>query len=181
VHAATTLDGFSAASPFAIGSVGDVLMDFEHPAASIGESVLLLTLLDGRPTGIHRRAVCGSCRGTCVGGSANHRGGRDRMIVTVPTATAFDVDVLVDVDAVGTAASDIGATGIGPAAATTTGASATTTAAAGRSRRATTTTATTASTTSTAATSAAGGLSRGGDDEAGQHERGQRGQKQLAE
>jgi hypothetical protein len=155
---------------------------FEHTAASIDDRVLLLTLLDGRTSRIHGRAVCGSSGtrgGTGVGGSANDRGGRDRMMVIVPASVCLHVDVLVDVDAVAAAAADVGRTGIGSATATGTSSAATTTA--GRSRRATATTGTAASSTRTPAAATTGSLSHSGDDEAGQHERGQRGKKQLAE
>jgi hypothetical protein len=82
---------------------------------------LLLTLLDGGPTGIHGRAVWGSRRGTRRGshgdGSANHRDARGRMMV--PAAFHFDAPIDVDVvDAVSTAAPDIVGTGIRPASPT---------------------------------------------------------------
>jgi len=158
--------------------------NFEHTAANIDDSVLLLTLLDGRTTRIHGRAVCGSSGtrgGTGVGGSANDRSGRNRMMVIVPASVRLHVDVLVDVDAVATAAADVGRTGIGSAPATTTGTSSAATTTAGRGRRATATTGTASSSTRTPAAATTGSLSHSGDDEAGQHERGQWGKKQLAE
>jgi len=110
------------------------------------------------------------------------------MIVTVPTATTFHVDVLIDVDVVGATAADIGGSGIRSAVAglsattTTTGTSATTpttTAAPGR-RAAAPTAAATASAATTAAT-ASGSISVRGHGEAGHNHCGHRGREPFPE
>jgi hypothetical protein len=153
-----------------LSSLGDVLRDVEHTAASIGEIVLLLTLLDGYPFGVHGRAGCGCRRGTHGDGSANHRGRRDRTIVAVPAGV--HVDAPVDVDAVGATASDVAGTGIRATAAAATSAG----------RGASAPTAAAATTTSTASTApATPGISVRGHGEAGQNEGGHRRRKQLAE
>jgi hypothetical protein len=170
---------------------GGVLNDFEHSAASIGESVLLLTCLDGIPTGIHGRAAWSSRSGTHRDGSTNHCGARDRVIVTVPATTAaFHVDVLIDVDVVTAAAADIAGTGISPAVA---GLSATATTAAGtaatRTSAAATPTATTATRTSATATTTATAtaatttprISVRSHGEAGHNRGGHRGRKPFSE
>jgi hypothetical protein len=151
-----------------------VLRDSGHSAASFGTTILLLTLLDGHPLRVHGRAACAGRRGAHRDGSADHRGAGDRMMV--PAATAFHVDVLIDVDAVGAAASDVAGTGI-----RTTAAAASTTTGRGASAPTATTTATTTTATTAAATTAPPGISVRGHGEAGQNEGGHRRRKQLAE
>jgi len=168
---ATTRAGVGVAS-VAISSLGGVLREFEHAAASIGEIVPLLTLLDRHPLGVHGRAACGSRSRRCTHGSANHHSARDRATATVPAG--IHVDVLVDVDAVAAAAADVAGTGVRATAAAT-GPRATTTAATGRS-------ATPAAATASAATAATSrSVSVGGHGEAGQNEGGHCRRKQLAE
>jgi hypothetical protein len=95
-------------------------------------------------------------------------------MMVVPAATAFHVDVPIDVDAVGATASNVAGTGI-----RTTTAAASTPTGRGASAPTTATTATTATTTAT--TTAAPGISVRGHGEAGQNEGGHRRRKQLAE
>jgi len=167
--------------------MSEIQLDVPHDNRRF--TLLLLACLNGAPTGIHSRARwssrCGTRRGTHRDGSANHCGARNRVVVAVPPATTFHVDVLVDVDVVGAAAAHIGASGIRPAvaglsataataSASATGTSAATPAPAGRRPTAPPTTAAAATAAATAAT-ATGGISVGGHGEAGQNERSHRG------